>query len=77
MDDTQKYRDLFFEETDEYLQSLNENLLILEKDTESPGIIDEIFRSAHTLKGMAATMTFRLDLAKAAPIAAASSWMRA
>lgn len=58
MDDTQKYRDLFFEETDEYLQSLNENLLILEKDTESPGIIDEIFRSAHTLKGMAATMGY-------------------
>lgn len=58
MDDLQKYRDLFFEETDEYLQSLNENLLILEKDTESPGIIDEIFRSAHTLKGMAATMGY-------------------
>lgn len=58
MDDTQKYRDLFFEETDEYLQSLNENLLILEKDTETPGIIDEIFRSAHTLKGMAATMGY-------------------
>ena len=58
MDDTQKYRDLFFEETDEYLQSLNDNLLILEKDTESPGIIDEIFRSAHTLKGMAATMGY-------------------
>ncbi|MBO1265340.1 chemotaxis protein CheA [Proteiniclasticum sp. SCR006] len=58
MDDTQKYRDLFFEETDEYLQSLNDNLLVLEKDTESPGIIDEIFRSAHTLKGMAATMGY-------------------
>jgi len=58
MDDLQKYRDLFFEETDEYLQSLNENLLILERDTESPGIIDEIFRSAHTLKGMAATMGY-------------------
>ncbi|HBT18875.1 MAG TPA: chemotaxis protein CheA, partial [Clostridiaceae bacterium] len=58
MDDTQKYRDLFFEETDEYLQSLNEHLLILEKDTDTPGIIDEIFRSAHTLKGMAATMGY-------------------
>ncbi len=58
MDDSQKYRDLFFEETDEYLQSLNDNLLQLEKDTENPGIIDEIFRSAHTLKGMAATMGY-------------------
>jgi len=58
MDDTLKYRELFFEETDEYLQSLNDNLLLLEKDTESPGTIDEIFRSAHTLKGMAATMGY-------------------
>ncbi|HAE62362.1 MAG TPA: chemotaxis protein CheA [Eubacteriaceae bacterium] len=58
MDDSQKYRDLFFEETDEYLQTLNDNLLQLEKDTENPGIIDEIFRSAHTLKGMAATMGY-------------------
>lgn len=58
MDETQKYRELFFEETDDYLQSLNEHLLILEKDTESVGTIDEIFRSAHTLKGMAATMGY-------------------
>jgi len=58
MDDTQKYRELFFEETDDYLQSLNEHLLLLEKDTDSPGTIDEIFRSAHTLKGMAATMGY-------------------
>jgi len=58
MDDSQKYRDLFFEETDEYLQNLNDNLLQMEKDTENPGIIDEIFRSAHTLKGMAATMGY-------------------
>ncbi|MGB4589277.1 MAG: chemotaxis protein CheA [Clostridiaceae bacterium] len=58
MDETQKYRELFFEETDDYLQSLNENLLLLEKDAESVGTIDEIFRSAHTLKGMAATMGY-------------------
>lgn len=58
MDETQKYRELFFEETDDYLQSLSENLLLLEKDTDSPGTIDEIFRSAHTLKGMAATMGY-------------------
>lgn len=58
MDETQKYRELFFEETDDYLQSLNEHLLLLEKDTESVGTIDEIFRSAHTLKGMAATMGY-------------------
>lgn len=58
MEDIQKYRALFFEETDEYLQSLNEHLLLLEKDTENMETIDEIFRSAHTLKGMAATMGY-------------------
>ncbi|MFZ7120908.1 MAG: chemotaxis protein CheW [Eubacteriaceae bacterium] len=59
MDDTNKYRDLFFEETDEYLQRLNDCLLLLEKDTENKSLIDEIFRAAHTLKGMAATMGYK------------------
>lgn len=59
MDDTSKYRELFFEETDEYLQTLNDCLLQLEKDTENKDIIDEIFRAAHTLKGMAATMGYK------------------
>lgn len=59
MDDTNKYRDLFFEETDEYLQKLNDCLLSLEKDTENKSLIDEIFRAAHTLKGMAATMGYK------------------
>ena len=58
MDDNSKYRDLFFEETDDYLQRLNECLLELEKSPEDTGILDEIFRAAHTLKGMAATMGY-------------------
>ncbi len=58
MDDTSKYRELFFEETDEYLQRLNENLLILEKETQNVQVMEEIFRAAHTLKGMAATMGY-------------------
>src|SRR5690554_4211949 len=58
MDDTQKYRDLFFEESDEYLQSLNDSLLQLEKETDNTSLVDDIFRSAHTLKGMAATMGY-------------------
>lgn len=58
MDDTSKYRELFFEETDEYLQRLNENLLILEKETQNVQVLEEIFRAAHTLKGMAATMGY-------------------
>lgn len=59
MDDNFKYRDLFFEETDEYLQTLNECLLNLEKNPEDTEILDEIFRAAHTLKGMAATMGYK------------------
>ena len=59
MDDNSKYRDLFFEETDEYLQTLNECLLLLEKDPENSNVLDEIFRAAHTLKGMAATMGYK------------------
>ena len=59
MDENSKYRDLFFEETDEYLQTLNESLLELEKNPEDNTVLDEIFRSAHTLKGMAATMGYK------------------
>lgn len=59
MDDTTRYRDLFFEETDEYLQTLNECILELEEHPEEKGLLDEIFRAAHTLKGMAATMGYK------------------
>lgn len=58
MDDTNKYRELFFEETDEYLQTLNDSLLELERNPENNQVLDEIFRAAHTLKGMAATMGY-------------------
>ncbi|HLS53792.1 MAG TPA: Hpt domain-containing protein, partial [Tissierellaceae bacterium] len=58
MDDTSRYRDLFFEETDEYLQVLNDSLLELERNPEDNLILDEIFRAAHTLKGMAGTMGY-------------------
>lgn len=58
MDDNSIYRDLFFEETDEYLQALNEGILQLEKTPEDKSVLDEIFRAAHTLKGMAATMGY-------------------
>ncbi|MEG0254332.1 MAG: chemotaxis protein CheA [Vagococcus sp.] len=58
MDENEKYRELFFEETDEHLESLNDGVLLLEDDPESVETIDQIFRSAHTLKGMAATMGY-------------------
>lgn len=59
MDDTTRYRELFFEETDEYLQTLNDCILELEENPEEKELLDEIFRAAHTLKGMAATMGYK------------------
>lgn len=57
-----QYLEMFIEESKEHLQSCSEHLLELEKNPEDLKIVGEIFRSAHTLKGMAATMGFE-DLA--------------
>ncbi|MGG3882934.1 chemotaxis protein CheW [Brevibacillus panacihumi] len=56
--DMNQYLDMFIEESKEHLQAINENLLILENDPANIQIVNEIFRSAHTLKGMSATMGF-------------------
>ncbi|WP_101843902.1 chemotaxis protein CheA [Halobacillus sp. Marseille-P3879] len=60
--ETNQYLDLFIDESSEHLQSINDRLLELEKSPEDTSIVGEIFRSAHTLKGMAATMGYE-DLA--------------
>ncbi|WP_026585514.1 chemotaxis protein CheA [Bacillus sp. J33] len=57
-----QYLEVFIEESKEHLQACNEQLLELEKNPEDIKIVNEIFRSAHTLKGMSATMGFE-DLA--------------
>ncbi|TBX76509.1 chemotaxis protein CheA [Bacillus mycoides] len=49
---------IFFEEAEEHLQSLNENVLNLERNPADMGVVGEIFRSAHTFKGMSASMEF-------------------
>ncbi|MBC1368525.1 chemotaxis protein CheA [Listeria welshimeri] len=51
--------DLFIEEASEHLQALNDNLLQLEKEPTNGQLVSEIFRSAHTFKGMSATMGFQ------------------
>ncbi|GBF11622.1 chemotaxis protein CheA [Tepidibacillus sp. HK-1] len=56
--DLNQYVEIFLEESKEHLQSLNEKLLLLEKDRQNLDLVNEIFRSAHTLKGMAATMGY-------------------
>lgn len=50
--------DIFLEEAQEHLQALNENVLSLESNPEDLTVVSEIFRSAHTFKGMSATMGF-------------------
>lgn len=57
MDMTQ-YLQIFIEESNEHVQSLNQSLLQLEKDPDDKDVLNEIFRVAHTIKGMAGTMGF-------------------
>ncbi|HOK62351.1 MAG TPA: chemotaxis protein CheA [Soehngenia sp.] len=59
MDDNSKYKELFFEETEEYLQLLNDNMLRIEQNINDISSLEEMFRAAHTLKGMAATMGYK------------------
>jgi len=56
--DTQQYMSMFLEESMDNLQTLNESLLELEQNPEDIDKVNEIFRVAHTIKGMAATMGF-------------------
>jgi len=56
--DTNQYLEMFIEESKEHLQACNEHLLILEKNPNDIAIVNEVFRSAHTLKGMSATMGY-------------------
>lgn len=56
--DTSQYLSMFLEESIDNLQTLNESLLQLEQEPEDIDKLNEIFRVAHTIKGMAATMGF-------------------
>lgn len=56
--DTNQYLEVFIDESKEHLQSCSESLLILEQDPENTAIVNDIFRNAHTLKGMSATMGY-------------------
>jgi Chemotaxis protein histidine kinase and related kinases len=57
--DVSQYLEIFIDETKEHLQSLNEHLLILEREPDNENTINEIFRAAHSLKGMAGTMGYK------------------
>ncbi|GAF13337.1 LOW QUALITY PROTEIN: signal transduction histidine kinase CheA [Bacillus sp. JCM 19045] len=52
------YLEMFLEESTDHLKAMNEQLFLLEKASDPIKVLAEIFRSAHTLKGMAASMGF-------------------
>jgi len=56
--ETDQYIDMFLDESREHLQAINDNILLMEESPDDFDIVNEIFRSAHTLKGMAGTMGF-------------------
>ena len=57
--DVSQYLEIFIDETKEHLESLNTRVLELEKDPNNSDTINEIFRAAHSLKGMAGTMGYK------------------
>ena len=57
--DVSQYLEIFLDETKEHLQNLSDQLMNLEQDPENMDTINEIFRAAHTLKGMAGTMGYK------------------
>jgi two-component system, chemotaxis family, sensor kinase CheA len=61
--DMNQYLEVFIDESNENIQNINDQLLLLEKEPSNLSIVAEIFRSAHTLKGMSATMGYN-DLAE-------------
>lgn len=57
--DVNQYLEIFLDETKEHLESLNAQILNLEQSPEDVDTINEIFRAAHSLKGMAGTMGYK------------------
>ncbi len=57
--DVSQYLDIFLDETKEHLQNLSDRIMQLESDPEDMDTINEIFRAAHSLKGMAGTMGYK------------------
>lgn len=56
--DMTKYKELFISESREHLLSMNEVIVLLEKDANDKEKIDSLFRFAHSIKGMAASMGY-------------------
>lgn len=57
--DVSQYLEIFLDEAKEHLENLNTQILKLEQEPEDTDTINEIFRAAHSLKGMAGTMGYK------------------
>ena len=57
--DVSQYLELFIDESEEHLQTLSDCIMVLEKEPDNKDTINEVFRAAHSLKGMAGTMGFK------------------
>jgi two-component system chemotaxis sensor kinase CheA len=61
--DTLQYAELFLTESREHVASVNQALLLLERQATGPAAteaVDEIFRAVHTVKGMSAMMGYAI-----------------
>ncbi|MFP4400270.1 MAG: chemotaxis protein CheW [Candidatus Woesearchaeota archaeon] len=56
--DTSEYKNEFISEAQDHMDTLNQGLLVLEKDASDMDNINKIFRAFHTLKGNSAAMGF-------------------
>ena len=57
--DVSEYLEIFIDESEEHLQTLSDCIMVLEKEPDNKDTINEVFRAAHSLKGMAGTMGFK------------------
>ncbi len=57
--DVSQYLGIFLDESKEHIQVLSDQMLILEQEPDNQDAINEIFRAAHSLKGMAGTMGYK------------------
>lgn len=57
--DVSQYLEIFIDESNEHLQSISDGVMVLEKEPDNQDTINEIFRAAHSLKGMAGTMGYK------------------
>ncbi|SER55320.1 chemotaxis protein CheA [Lachnobacterium bovis] len=57
--DVGQYLEIFIDESSEHLQTLSDCIMTLEQEPDNKDTINEVFRAAHSLKGMAGTMGFK------------------